>query len=208
MSGFNFKHLFSSKEKITSEQDDKFMIVGLGNPGREYEGTRHNIGFIFLDQLAEKYTISLTTRKFQAVFGSGVINEQNVILVKPMTYMNLSGQAVAQISKYYKIPPQRILVISDDLDLPVGKMRLRAKGGSGGQRGHKSIIESLKTENYPRLRIGIGKPERGEVSDYVLSKFSHQERKSIDVVLQNTQQACEIFLKEGIAAAMNKISSL
>ena len=195
-----------SRSKTGVGSTPTHMIVGLGNPGPEYTSTRHNIGFRVIDLLASDQNISLKTRKHQALYGLGIIEDQSIVLVKPMTYMNKSGEAVAALLRQYGIPPENMLVIADDLALDLGRIRLRAKGSAGGHNGHKSIIQSLKTEHYPRLRIGIGKPGSEEVSDYVLSDFSYREKPVIEQVVQSAAEASKLFLKEGVERAMGKVN--
>jgi PTH1 family peptidyl-tRNA hydrolase len=182
------------------------LIVGLGNPGPEYLHTRHNIGFLVIDFLAASQKITLKTRKHQALYGLGTLEGLPVLLVKPMTYMNRSGEAVAALARQHHITPSNILVISDDIALELGKIRLRAKGSAGGHNGHRSIIQSLKTEQYPRLRIGIGKPNGEEVADFVLSDFSYHEKTLVDQTIQLAADASRVFLKEGVDQAMNLIN--
>ncbi len=184
---------------------ERFMIVGLGNPGAKYVRTRHNIGFMCVDALAEKFQMAIDTVKFQAKFGEGTIAGKRVVLVKPQTYMNASGAAIRGLSNFYKIPPEQILVIYDDLDTPLGTLRIRAKGGAGGQKGVRSTIEHLGTENFPRVKFGIGRPPgKMEAADYVLQEFLKDDvilaRETIDRVLK----AVEIWLTDGLEMAMNR----
>ena len=166
------------------------MIVGLGNPGAEYRGTRHNVGFAVIEQLADRHRIKLDRGRNRALVGSGAIDGHAVALVKPTTYMNLSGQAVAPLAKHFNVKPDHILVIADDLDLPIGKLRLRAKGSSGGHNGHKSVSASLQTTEYPRIKIGIGKAE-GETIDHVLSTFDRDERECADQAVRTSVEVAE-----------------
>jgi len=180
------------------------LIVGLGNPGRKYAGNRHNVGFQCLDRLAEAWDLSFGRRKHKALLAQGQIAGLKVILAKPQTFMNLSGEAVERMARFYKAPPENILVIYDDLDLPVGRIRLRPEGGSGGHKGMKSIMEHLGANGFPRLRVGIGRPVHGDPVDYVLGDFTLDERITIDVVCERVVSAVELWLAEGIAAAMNR----
>ncbi|MBL7182972.1 MAG: aminoacyl-tRNA hydrolase [Anaerolineae bacterium] len=180
------------------------IIIGLGNPGRKYAGNRHNVGFQCLDRLAEAWGLSFSRRKHKALLAQGQIAGLKVILAKPQTFMNLSGDAVERMARFYKLPPESILVIYDDLDLPVGRIRLRPEGGSGGHKGMKSIIEHLGTNGFPRLRVGIGRPTHGDPADYVLDDFTPDERITIDEVYERVASAVELWLTEGIAVAMNK----
>jgi PTH1 family peptidyl-tRNA hydrolase len=179
------------------------LIVGLGNPGRPYAAHRHNVGFRCLDHLARVHGLSFVRDQAKADLASGRIATLRVLLAKPRTYMNLSGQAVRRLARFYKIAPQDILVIYDDLDLPLGVIRLRPEGGSGGHKGMKSIIESLGTQAFPRLRIGIGRPPDEDVVDYVLSDFTPDEEIAVENAYERVVAAVECFLTEGIAAAMN-----
>jgi len=180
------------------------LIVGLGNPGRKYAGNRHNVGFQCLDRLAEAWGLSFSQRKHKALLAQGEIAGLKVILAKPQTFMNLSGDAVERMARFYKVPPASILVIYDDLDLPLGRIRLRPEGGSGGHKGMKSIIEHLGANGFPRLRVGTGRPTHGDPVDYVLDDFTLDERITIDVVYEKVVSAVELWLTEGVAAAMNR----
>ncbi|MGA9350391.1 MAG: aminoacyl-tRNA hydrolase [Anaerolineae bacterium] len=180
------------------------LIVGLGNPGRKYAGNRHNAGFQCLDRLAEAWGLSFSKRKHKALLAQGEIASLTTILAKPQTFMNLSGEAVERLARFYKLPPEGFLVIYDDLDLPLGKIRLRPEGGSGGHRGMNSIIEHLGTGGFPRLRVGIGRPTRGDPVNYVLSDFAPDERMAIEEAYERAVSAVELWLAEGIEAAMNR----
>ncbi len=185
------------------------MIVGLGNPGPEYARNRHNIGFQVLELFAERHGIRLDRAQKRARVGIGEIRrpEQGslrVILVKPLTYMNASGEAVGPLAAFYKIAPQDVLVISDDLDLPAGRLRMRAGGGAGGQKGVLSITHHLRTDAFPRLRVGIGRPPgKMDPADYVLQNFSAQEEAEMVFARAKAADAVEAWLFQGIAAAMN-----
>ncbi len=180
------------------------LIVGLGNPGREYAAHRHNVGFQCLDRLARVHGLSFTKRQAKAVLAPGRIAGLPVILVKPMTYMNLSGRAVGRLARFYEVIPEDILVIYDDLDLSLGVIRLRAKGGSGGHKGMRSIVESLGTQGFPRLRVGIDRPPgKMDPVDYVLQDFSAEEETVIEEVYERVVAAVELCLAEGIVVAMN-----
>lgn len=184
----------------------EWLIVGLGNPGPEYKGTRHNIGFDVVDRLAASSKIRLETRKHRAVYGQGLLDGKSIVLVKPMTYMNFSGQAVTAISRHFSISPEKILVVADDLDLPIGKLRLRAEGSAGGHNGHKSIIQALGTQGYPRLKFGIGKS--GETVDHVLSPFDPDERLLVQEAIERACQAIGLVLASSIDDAMAKFNGL
>lgn len=183
-----------------------FCIVGLGNPERRYENTRHNIGFDVIDAIAEKYSIAVRERGFRALFGKGAVEGQRVILLKPQTYMNLSGESVREITDYFKIDPEEeLIVISDDVSLEVGGIRIRKKGSAGGHNGLKNIIEHLGTEKFQRIRMGVGeKPKEWDLADYVLGRFSREDREKIDESIAEAVKALETMLTEGPDAAMNK----
>ncbi|HHV71366.1 MAG TPA: aminoacyl-tRNA hydrolase [Clostridia bacterium] len=181
------------------------LIVGLGNPGSEYERTRHNAGFMVIDHLAQKTGIKLNKTSHFSHWGRGTIAGEQVVLLKPQTYMNLSGNAVASISRWYKLSPADLLIIYDDLDLPLGKLRFREQGGAGGHRGLDSIISQLGTQKIPRLRIGIGRPQdKMEVVDYVLSPFTPDEKEQFDLVVRKAAEAVLVLIESGIGKAMNK----
>lgn len=184
--------------------NDKFLIVGLGNPGRKYQRNRHNVGFMVVDRLAELHGISLGRVQSRALVGNGRIANQSVILVKPQTMMNLSGDAVGPIASYYNIPPANVLVIYDELDLPFGVIRLREKGGAGGHNGMKSIINHLGNE-FPRLRLGIGRPPgRMPPAAYVLQDFGKEDVSTVSELMDTAVKAVETYLTEGINLAMTK----
>ena len=181
-----------------------YVIAGLGNPGREYEGTRHNVGFMTLDALADKYNIDVREKAFKGLIGKGVIEGNKVILVKPQTYMNLSGECIRQVMDYYKVDPSEFIVIYDDISLVPGGIRIRKKGSAGGHNGIKNIIAHLGTQEFPRVRIGVGeKPARMDLADYVLGHFSAEEKKIMEQAVKEAADAvCEI-VSEGIDKAMN-----
>ncbi|MBD2134406.1 MAG: aminoacyl-tRNA hydrolase [Sphaerospermopsis kisseleviana] len=191
------------------------LIVGLGNPEPKYDQTRHNIGFAAIDALAHAWQFSLTeNRKFQGHFAEGLAPGGGKIrLLKPLTYMNRSGQSVQAVTSWYKIPPESVLVIYDDMDLPLGKTRLRLSGSAGGHNGMKSIISHLNSQNFPRLRIGIGKPkgaandDNADTVSHVLGKFSATESKLMNVVLDFVVECAELTLKQGVEKAMNRCNS-
>ncbi len=183
------------------------LVVGLGNPGRKYARNRHNVGFQCLDRLAKAWGLSFNRQKHRTLLAQGEMSGLKVILAKPQTFVNLSGEAVGRLARFYRVPPENILVIYDDLDLPVGKIRLRPEGGSGGHRGMRSIIEHLGTNGFPRLRVGIGRPTRGDPADYVLSDFAPDERIAIEDVYERVVSAVELWLAEGIEAAMNQYNT-
>ncbi|MDX2066350.1 MAG: aminoacyl-tRNA hydrolase [Fimbriimonadaceae bacterium] len=183
------------------------MIVGLGNPGPEYRGTRHNVGFDVVDLLAERHRIKLNENKHRARYGVGTLEGEAVALVKPMTYMNRSGEAVSAIAKAYGVVPAQILVITDDLDLPVGKLRMKPKGSAGGHNGHRSIIASLGTTEYPRIKIGIGSVDKQATVDHVLSPFHPDERDVIRRLLERSADGVAVLLREGLERAISAVNS-
>ena len=157
-----------------------YLIVGLGNPEGEYSNTRHNMGFDAMNHLSQKLNITVTKEKFKALYGDGMINNEKVILLKPQTYMNLSGEAIIKFKEFYKIPVENIIVIYDDIDVDVGKIKIRKKGGPGTHNGMKSVVEELQTEDFPRIRVGIGKPMFKEMMiGYVLQKLQGEERDKL-----------------------------
>lgn len=182
-----------------------YLIVGLGNPGKEYANTRHNVGFMVLDALAKKYGLSFGKKEKKADTASGTILGKKVLLARPQTYMNLSGEAARGLMDFYKIDIDHVLVVSDDLDIPLGTLRLRANGGAGGQRGVKSIIQHLGTQDFNRVRFGIGRPPgKMEPSAYVLQAFKGDDEILAQEVIDRAVKAIETWLTEGIEAAMNK----
>lgn len=183
------------------------IIVGLGNPEPKYDGTRHNIGFAVLDRLAQTHNISIDTKKHKALCGKGVIDGEKVVLVKPLTYMNLSGESVREVYDYYKADISDVLIIYDDICLDVGKLRIRAKGSAGGHNGIKSIISHLGTENFSRIRVGVGdKPKQMDLADYVLGHFQGEDKQKVSEGTENAVKAVSVFIKEGIDSAMNKFN--
>ena len=181
------------------------LVVGLGNPTIKYDKTRHNVGFEVIDALADKYNIALDTMKHKGTYGKGKIDGQSVILLKPMTFMNLSGECVALVSKYYKVVPEDIIVIYDDINLDVGRLRIREKGSAGGHNGMKNIIGHLGTEEFPRLRIGVGmKPPKMDLADYVLSHFSEDEQALMNQGYDKACEALKLLLLDDISQAMNQ----
>ena len=183
-----------------------YIVVGLGNPSKQYEGTRHNVGFDTIDYLAGKYQIPSSGLKHKAVYGKGVIAGQKVLLAKPLTYMNLSGESVSELINYYKEDPEdKLIVIYDDINLEPGSIRIRKKGSAGGHNGIKSIISCTGTENFKRIRVGVGeKPEKWDLADFVLSSFSKKERMHVDESIGHAADALEMILSDDIDGAMNK----
>lgn len=193
---------------IQKENPDMKIIAGLGNPTKEYEGTRHNIGFSVIDKLADKYNISMNEKKHKAICGKGMIEGEKVILLKPQTYMNLSGESVADAVNFYKVDPEEdVIIIYDDIDLDVGKLRIRAKGSAGGHNGMKNIIAHLGTQVFPRIRVGVGaKPKDWDLADYVLGRFPKEELPEIEAGRETACEAVKIIVSQGVEAAMNRIN--
>lgn len=179
------------------------LIVGLGNPGRKYARNRHNAGFLAVNRLAKRHGLTFARQKGKAKVAEGTIAGRRVILAKPQTYMNLSGESVTRLARFFKIPPDRLLVVCDDLDLPLARLRLRPGGGSGGHKGLQSIIERLGVQAFPRLRVGIGRPAHGDATDFVLRDFTPDEWIEMDTALDRAVEAVEHWLAHGIDAAMN-----
>jgi len=185
-----------------------FVVVGLGNPGRAYANTRHNVGFDTIDILASRNNIKINKIKFKSVYGEGQIGNEKVMLVKPQTYMNNSGITVKDIYNYYKVPIENIIVIVDDIDIDFALVRVKRKGSAGTHNGLKSIIYLLEDDNFPRVKIGIGKkPENQDLADFVLSRFSKDEREIIEETLNTAAESVEAIIKEGIDNAMNKFNT-
>lgn len=179
------------------------LVVGLGNPGSRYADTRHNIGFMLLDRLAGRHRVAMAKRQCSALIGFGEMAGDRLCLAKPQTYMNLSGDAVSCLVRYYKVPLSGLLVVYDERDLPLGKLRLRETGSAGGHRGMESIISVLGTQQFPRLRIGIGRPSELDAVDHVLGRFSRDESAALEETLSRAMEAVEVALKDGFARAMN-----
>nr|WP_317360746.1 aminoacyl-tRNA hydrolase [uncultured Blautia sp.] len=182
-----------------------FLIAGLGNPGRQYEKTRHNMGFDTIDELIDRHRIPQGGIAHKAMYGKGMIAGEKVLAVKPLTYMNLSGEAIREYVNYYKMDPEtELIVIYDDIDLEPGQIRIRKKGSAGGHNGIKSIIAQIGTQNFYRIKVGVGaKPKGWDLADYVLGRFSSEERELVDKAICDAADAVEMILKDGIEAAMN-----
>lgn len=182
-----------------------FLIVGLGNPGREYENTRHNIGFAAMDVLAEKYNIDINRTKFKGEYGEGFINGNKVILLKPYTFMNLSGESVREAIDFYKLTEDQVLIIYDDISLELGRLRIREKGSAGGHNGIKSIINHMGTDVFTRIKIGVGAP-KGDLVNHVLGKFSKDEVNILKQTLDAVTEATSDIIDNGAKEAMNKFN--
>ncbi len=185
-----------------------WLIVGLGNPGEQYENTRHNVGFLVADELGERGSFPIQRLKFKALTNTAVIGGQGALVMKPTTYMNLSGEAVGEAARFYKIPPGRVLVISDDVDLPLGKLRIRTGGSAGGHNGLKSVIQHLGADQFPRLKVGVGgKPHPDyDMADWVLGKLHGEDKRVMDEAVKRAADAVECFLKDGPQKAMNRFN--
>lgn len=203
-----FSRLRNTQDEIREEDDDdmsdRFLIVGLGNPGRKYRGHRHNIGFMVVDKLASENGIVSSTVQMKAIVGNGRVAGQRVILAKPQTFMNGSGNAVGPLANYYQILPEHVFVVYDELDIPFGTIRLREKGGAGGHNGMRSIIQHVGND-FPRLRVGIGRPPgKMPASAHVLRDFDKAEIPIVNEIVDASIKAIETYLREGIQLAMNK----
>lgn len=193
-------------KKKFSNNSIEFIVAGLGNPDRKYENTRHNSGFIMLDYIADKLGVKVNRIKFKSTVGEARINGRRALLMKPSTYMNNSGQAIIEAMNFYKIPPENVVILLDDINLDVGKMRIRSKGSDGGQNGMKNIIYLSGSDKFPRIKIGIGKKPNPEydLAAWVLSKFTKDEMKTLEKVAENCRDAVELILDGSIQEAMNR----
>ena len=204
-----FKSLEEQRGTTSASGKITWIIAGLGNPGMTYANTRHNAGFMALDQLAKSNSIDVKTMRFKSDCGDGNVGGERWLLMKPATFMNLSGEAISQAAAFYKIPPERIVIMYDDISLPPGKLRIRRKGSAGGHNGMKSIIALLGTDEFPRVRIGVGaKPNPDyDLADWVLSKFTEDDMKNLTPALENAAKAAELIVQGKIDEAMNKFST-
>ena len=197
--------MFFNKNRTSGVE---WLLVGLGNPGDKYEGTRHNVGFAAIDQLAEELKVPVQKLKYRALTQTVELGGAKVLLMKPITYMNLSGEAVGEAARFFKIPADHVLVLSDDVSLPVGKLRIRKGGSAGGHNGLKSIIQHLGTDQFPRVKIGVGeKPHPDyDMADWVLGKFTGEDLKTITQAIQRAGKAAECYIHDGPDKAMNKFN--
>ena len=197
--------MFFGKNRASGPE---WLVVGLGNPGEKYENTRHNVGFLTVDQLADRANVPVQKLKHRALTNTAEVGGVRVLLMKPVTYMNLSGEAVGEAARFYKIPPDHVLVISDDVSLPIGKLRVRRGGSAGGHNGLKSIIQHLGTDQFPRVKIGVGeKPHPGyDMADWVLSKFTGEDLKTITEAVKRAADAAACVVKDGPDKAMNRFN--
>lgn len=184
-----------------------YVIAGLGNPGKKYEQTRHNMGFITIDRLAEKHDIKTDRLKFKALVGEGRIAGQKVVLVKPQTYMNLSGQSLREVMNFYKLEPKQLIVIYDDIDIELGALRIRKFGSAGTHNGMRSVVSELKSDCFPRVRIGIGGQKKGELVDFVIGGFSKEEVPVLEETVDTAVCALECMVEQGIDLAMNRYNT-
>ena len=185
-----------------------WLIVFLGNPGPRYEMTRHNAGFMAADAMAKEKNVNINKARFKALTATCDIGGESVLLMKPQTFMNLSGDAVAQATKFYKIPPERVIVVSDEISLPIGKLRIRTKGSAGGHNGLKNIIARLGTDAFPRIRIGVGAPPHPDydMADWVLSSFKNQDAEDMLAAAERAAQAAQCYITQGAERAMNRFN--
>ena len=184
-----------------------YLVVGLGNPGKQYEATRHNMGFDTIDVLVERHKIPQGGVKFNAMYGSGFIGGEKVIFMKPLSFMNLSGESVREAADFYKIDPEHIIVIYDDISLEPGQLRIRRKGSAGGHNGIKNIISHLGTQEFPRIKVGVGaKPPRMDLADYVLGRFSAEDRRVMEEAFKTAAKAAQVMITDGAEAAMNQFN--
>lgn len=202
---FNFFKKKEKQDETSFSADETYMVVGLGNPGKEYQKNRHNVGFMAIEEIAKELGFENRKVKSKSVIMEGKRNNQKIILVKPQTFMNLSGNSVAPLLRFYKVPSENLIVIHDDLDLPALSIRLRPGGGAGGQKGIASIIQNLGTQQFNRVRVGIGRPPgRMDAATYVLKNFSKQEEAELPFLLSKVKDAVIDIMDIGIEAAMNK----
>ncbi|MDQ5983028.1 MAG: Peptidyl-tRNA hydrolase [Eubacteriales bacterium SKADARSKE-1] len=205
--------MFDIFKKITTHKIEKsgkieFLIIGLGNPGKKYENTRHNAGFMAADYIANKCNSEINKIKFKALFCDAVIENKRVLLIKPQTFMNLSGEAVTQFMSFYKIPSEKVIIIFDDISLSLGLLRIRQKGSAGGHNGIKNIIELTGTDNFPRIKLGIGKKPAGwDLANWVTSQMPTEDLKKLQSAIENSYEALKLMVNDKTSEAMNKFNS-
>jgi PTH1 family peptidyl-tRNA hydrolase len=199
---------FGMRPKKDYEPDSQtFLIVGLGNPGREYRHNRHNVGFMVVDQFCEAQEMRMGKVQFKALVAQGRLGAARLIVAKPQTFMNRSGDAVSALMRFYKVPPENLIIVHDDLDLPFGTLRLRPGGGAGGQKGLGSTIEKLGTQQFPRMRVGIGRPPgQMDPAAYVLQDFARTDQEELVFILRRAVEALQVFVAEGLEKAMNRFN--
>lgn len=183
------------------------LVTGLGNPGKKYTNTKHNIGFLVVDEIGIRVGIELTKTKFRGTFGEGYTGQEKLVLLKPETYMNLSGEAVSSARNFYNVPAENIIVVYDEMDLPLGSVRIKSGGGSAGHNGIKSIISSLGTDGFKRVRVGIGKPDKNSGAGHVLSGFNKSESKVVDESINRAADAVFAIIERGVQSAMNEYNT-
>ncbi len=203
-----FENIFNREPKKICHRGEKdmYLVVGLGNPGKKYENTRHNMGFMVIDRLSEMTGTSVDRLKFRALTGECIIGGEKVMLMKPQTFMNLSGDAVREAARFFRLAPSQIIVIYDDIDIPLGHLRLRKSGSAGTHNGMRSIVNLLGTDQFPRVRVGIGGAS-GDLVNHVIGKISSGEREVLDETVKRAADAVECFIKEGIDMAMNRYNT-
>ena len=208
MSIFDIFKKLDEEKAAKASQPIEWIVVGLGNPGAKYDNTRHNAGFRALEGYCARSGQKIDRMKFKALAGEGMLGGKRVLFLKPQTFMNLSGEAVGEAARFYKLPPERVLVISDDVSLPVGKLRIRKGGSAGGHNGLKSIIQHLGTDQFPRIKVGVGqKPHPDyDMADWVLSKFAGEDLKTITEAIRKAADAVECLIQEGPDKAMNRFN--
>ena len=197
------------KREPDEKEDDRVMyiVAGLGNPTREYEKTRHNVGFEVIDVLSDMLGTTVEEKKFKGCYGRGIIGGEKVLLLKPQTFMNLSGESIRAAADFYKVDPEHIIIIYDDISLDVGQLRIRKKGSAGGHNGIKNIIAHLGTQEFPRIKVGVGdKPKKMDLADYVLSRFSKEDRAAMEDAFKEAAKAVEVMITEGMDTAMNQFN--
>lgn len=197
---------FSKKNKFSSTYD--WMVVGLGNPGKEYENTRHNIGFRAIDVLCQSLGVDCKKSKLKSLVGEGKIGQNRVLIIKPQTFMNLSGEAVLEVMRFYKLTPDKVIVIFDDITLDIGRLRIRAKGSDGGHRGMRNIIQMAGSDAFPRIKFGVGQKPHPEydTKDWVLSRFSAQDEKVLEELVNSAAEAVKCIITNDISTAMNRFN--